>query len=239
MQRIGEVVPSNGSRRQFARDAREISSEAGAQTATSKAAPTVSNDLVDYLWLRMGGLYGATWERDYGANPRSSAGREWGLTLAGMSRQQIDAGLEACRVEGSDFPPSAPRFRAMCLGVPSLGRVKFELSKHFKFRSAFTRAVWRYLDVYAYRAASARDAERMLRDAYDVAKEAVMRGEPLPHVVGELEAPKGRPHKPATREQMRKHLADISATLGLSPSEAESMGKDGLLRAGDSRGDSD
>lgn len=128
----------------------------------------------------MSALYGHTWRRDYGADPASVNGAEWAATLNGLTRQQVDLGLQACRTGGSEFPPSAPRFLAMCLGIPSLARVKHELSKSTGARSKFTWAVWRHIDHYALRATSDhREADRMVRDAYEVIREDVMARRPL------------------------------------------------------------
>ena len=105
------------------------------------------------------------------------SGDTWGRALAGLSAQQVAAGIEACVAEGAEFPPSAPRFRAMCLGVPILAAVRSEL-RHGE-PSPFARAVWAELDVFRYKQASAEQADRLLREAYDLVRDRVMRGEAL------------------------------------------------------------
>lgn len=128
----------------------------------------------------MAAMYGHSWASQYGTQPEGPAADTWAAALAGLTGPQIAEGLRACVTEGEEFPPNAPRFRAMCLGIPTLARVRLEISHADAESCAFTRAVWRFIDGYAYRQASARDADRMLRDAYELAREETMRGVPLP-----------------------------------------------------------
>ena len=142
----------------------------------STAKPSEST--LDAFWRRMLGMYGHTWASAYGDAPNGTTAETWASTLAGVSNQQIADGLRACVAEGGEFPPSAPRFRAMCLGIPSLALVRLDIrsGEH----SQFTRAVWANLDGYRFRQSSADAADRMLREAYDLTREQVMRGEALP-----------------------------------------------------------
>lgn len=179
----------------------------------------------------MAGLYGHTWTSAYGDSSRSIAGAEWATTLAGLSRAQVEQGIDGCRSEGAEWPPSAPRFRAMCLGIPSFAAVQFELTAPDVTRSPFTRSVWQFIDGYAYRHSSTRDAAKLLRDAYDRAKDLVMRGQPLPAPAAAELGHVERQTTPASREQVQRHLADIAQVLHLSASEAEAMGEEGLLKA--------
>lgn len=132
------------------------------------------------LWRRMAAMYGHTWASQYGTQPEGTAADTWAAALAGLTGPQIAEGLRACVVEGEEFPPNAPRFRAMCCGIPSLARVRLEFTQGDAERSPFTRSVWMLIDGYAYRHASARDSDRMLRDAYELAREQAMRGVALP-----------------------------------------------------------
>lgn len=128
----------------------------------------------------MGALYGHRWAAQYGESAAGVLGRTWETVIAGLTRQQLAAGLNACAAEGAEFPPSAPRFRAMCLDIPTFDRVKREALTPDD-RSEFTaRRVWGYLDVYNYRNSSVTQAEKLLRSAYELAVEDVMKGVPLP-----------------------------------------------------------
>lgn len=155
------------------------------------------------LWERMVAMYGHAWVNVHGVTPHegtgalSMSGDTWGRTLAGLTAQQIAAGIENCVAEGAEFPPSAPRFRAMCMNVPRLAAVRSELRQGNP--SPFTRAVWAELDAYRFKQASADQADRQLRDAYDLTHDRTMRGEPLPEVpIAEIaqEKPEIRPAAP-------------------------------------------
>ncbi|MFC3549568.1 hypothetical protein ACFOLC_00900 [Lysobacter cavernae] len=162
----------------------------------------------------MTGLYGNTWTSNYGDQPRSLVGAEWARTLAGLNRAQIDAGFDACRTEGAEFPPSAPRFRSVCLGIPSFAVVNVELlTRSNAERSPFSRLVWQHIDGHAHRHASASDAKRTRKEAYDVTCELVMRGELLPvTVAGEIEhvQPVVNVARP---EVARRYIAEIQTLL--------------------------
>lgn len=171
------------------------------------------------IWERMTALYGHAWVSVLGVTPHdnaeglSMAGDTWSRALAGLSGRQIAAGIEACIAEGAEFPPSAPRFRAMCLGVPSLAAVRSEL-RHGD-PSQFARAVRAELDDFRYKQASADQGDRMLRDAYDLVHERVMRGESLPEApVAEIPHEKHE-YKPASEEVKDREKAKIRALLGM------------------------
>ena len=157
-------------------------------------------------------MYGHAWASAYGDAPTGTTAETWASCLAGVSTQQIADGLRACLAEGAEFPPSAPRFRAMCLGIPSLALVRLEL-RH-ENPSAFTRAVWQNIDAYRFRQVSSDVADRMVRDAYDLTREQVMRGQPLPEPSLAVEQEK-REFKPASREVREAAMDKIAASLGV------------------------
>lgn len=77
-------------------------------------------------------------------------------------------------------------------------------------RSPFTLMVWQQIDGYLFKQASAEKSERMLRDAYELAREMVMRGQPLPEVP-ELAIEKVEPEfKPASKETVDAIMADMA-----------------------------
>jgi hypothetical protein len=165
----------------------------------------------DKLFERMASLYGYHWASQYGGAFSGIAADTWASALSGITPQQIADGLRACVTEGDKWPPAAPRFRAMCLGIPSFAAVKLESTKATAQRSRFTLAVWMHVDGYAHRMASLRDADKILQDAYDIAREQVMRGVALPAkpvaLIAEEEKPK--PVFPKTREEAARHLRSI------------------------------
>jgi len=175
------------------------------------------------LWERMVALYGHAWVSVNGVTPHaeggalSMAGSTWSGVLAGLTAQQIGDGVKACIAEGAEFPPSAPRFRGMCFGIPSFAAVESELRTGNP--SPFTRAVWADLDAFLYRQVSAEKAERMLRAAYDLTREKVMQGMALPEPpVAEIEHQKPE-FKRASPEVAARHCAEIRALLGMGNSQ--------------------
>lgn len=124
-------------------------------------------------------MYGHAWASQYGEEAIGVGAETWGAALAGLSAEQLADGLRACVAEGREFPPNAPRFRALCFGVPSFDRVTLEARKP-DTASTFTRAVYQHLDGYTLRNSTEDRVERLLLRAYNVVRESVMRGEPLP-----------------------------------------------------------
>lgn len=109
------------------------------------------------------------------------------------------------------WPPTLPEFRSRCLGIPSLQEVKLEV--YSGQRSPFTLMVWQQIDGYLFKQASADKSERMLRDAYELAREMVMRGHALPEVP-ELAIEKVEPEfRPASKEAAEAALAEMEKWL--------------------------
>ena len=171
------------------------------------------------LWERMVAMYGHGWANVHGVTPHEAsgaltlAGDTWSRMLTGLGALQIAAGIEACVAEGKEFPPSAPRFRAMCLNIPRIAAVREELRARGKQPSRFTRAVWLQLDLFRYRQASADQADRLLREAYDLVHDRVMRGEALPDEPAGSIGEETPATVPATAEQTAAHIRAIRIDL--------------------------
>lgn len=155
---------------------------ASALTPSKASLPTNEQPLpptaTRTLWVRMAEIYGHKWTSAYGDNPNEGAAQTWAKGLAGLRSQQLADGLKACLASADPWPPTLPEFRSMCLGIPSLARVRIEIrGRDF---TPFTRAVWANLDGYLFKQAAADKSDRMLRDAYELTREEVMRGQPLP-----------------------------------------------------------
>jgi hypothetical protein len=176
------------------------------------------------LWERMTAMYPGLWVRDLGPTPVGEDGKltmqadTWAKALAGLTGQQLAEGLRGCAARPGDFPPSVGSFRCMCLGIPSLPAVRRELANPAGGRSSFAVMVWQNIDSHAYRRAEGRAADRMLLEAYDEARDAVVRGQPLPDPVPALSQQKAPPPKPASPERVRSALDEIAATLMAMPS---------------------
>lgn len=174
------------------------------------------------LWLRMAEIYGHRWTSAYGVDVSTGAGGTWAKGLAGLSAQQIAAGLGAAMASADPWPPTLPQFRAMCLGIPTLAAVACQLSKPGAEATPFVRLVWQNLDGWAFRHADQREADRLLRAAYEIACEHVMRGQPLPEPSLGIEADAPKPRRPASDEVAREAMARIASVIGLSQGEAGS-----------------
>lgn len=164
----------------------------------------------------MGARYGHAWASQY-ASADEDVSRllyaEWTSTLAGLDDDDIARGLEADVLRGERWPPSAPEFAALCRGIPSLAKVQFAMRKE-RLDSPFTRLVWQKLDAFQYRRATRGDASRLVAEAYELAREHVMRGLPLPpDAAGELEH-KPEPKTPAREETVQAAFAQMHAAVG-------------------------
>lgn len=175
--------------------------------------PKLSESMLDKFWIRIAALFGHAWVSQYGDTPEGVAGETWAAALAGLSGAQLADGLRETMKLGSDWPPSAPRFRMLCLSLPSLAQVRHDLRKQNRDRMPFTRLTWEFLDGYSFAQAPQDKADRMLREAYDLTREHVMNGGALPEEVRYLEQAAAERPKPADPETVRKHLAEIRAAL--------------------------
>lgn len=153
------------------------------------------------LWVAMADVYGHRWTSAYGADPAKGAGSTWAKGLAGLAWPDMARGLDACMAGADPWPPTLPEFRAMCFGIPSLAAVRLDHS------TPFGRLVWQYLDTHRMRHASADAADRMIRDAYELAREHVLRGGALP--VESLAITHEEPAKPVVPETEAERLARL------------------------------
>ncbi|HEY4529358.1 MAG TPA: hypothetical protein VIG97_03365 [Luteimonas sp.] len=159
----------------------------------------------------MAEIYGHRWTAAYGDNPDQGAGATWAKGLAGLTAGQLAEGLKASIASADPWPPTLPDFRARCIGIPPLAAVRLDPS----MSSPFARLVWQHLDGYRYRQAPADLADRMLRDAYELAREHVMRGGALPEcAVGAIEQDKPAPWSAPAPEKREAVLARVREELG-------------------------
>jgi hypothetical protein len=181
------------------------------------------------LWLRMAAIYPHRWVSGVGDSPErpdgtlKAQGDEWLRAIAGLSEDQIAAGLEACRLSSSAYVPTPAEFRGRCLGIPELAVVRDEIDT--RTFSRFTRLVlqggvdnhgvrWPGLDWTRYRSESAGNALRVLEQTYRRAHDHVMRGGALPdQPAAELEQER-REFKPADPAKVAAHIAKMQAVLG-------------------------
>lgn len=172
----------------------------------------------------MAAVYPNRWRAAMGESPQGEDGKltvygdTWAKGLAGLTPQQLARGLEACITRTDPWPPVLAEFRALCLAIPPLGWVREDLQRAHAEREPFTIMVGRRLDMHRYRQADATAADRLLREAYQDAREAVMRGEPLPEPLPQVEHD-ATPPAPASPEVARAHLDGIRDLLHPSATE--------------------
>lgn len=170
--------------------------------------------LMRQLWQRMAEVYGHRWTSAYGDDAGKGAGLTWAKGLAGMPPVSVARGLEAAIVSAEPWPPTLPEFRALCLGIPSLAAMRVEL-RGGSPATPFGRLVWSMLDTYRLRMVDSDRSERMVADAYESARDHVMRGGLLPEApAGVIEAPKAEAPKPASPEVVAKVMEAAAAALG-------------------------
>ncbi|WCF27951.1 hypothetical protein [Xylella fastidiosa] len=171
------------------------------------------------LWERMTAFYGHAWVNVHGQSAQDEegtltvAGETWQKVLVGLEASQFADGLAACIAEGGEFPPSAPRFRSMCLGVPSLAAVRSHFTAGTTQRNTpFVAKCWEFIDSWSYCQSSRAEADRMLREAYEQARDFVMRGGVLPEVpVALIEAQQPAAPQPASPDVAHAALEEISS----------------------------
>lgn len=171
----------------------------------------LTTDALDSLWIAMADVYGHRWTSSYGADPVTGSGTTWAKGLRGITGRQLGAGIQACITSAEPWPPTLPEFRALCLGVPPFAAVRLDSAKV----SPFTRLVWQHMDGHRFRQSSADQSDRLLREAYELAREHVMSGGELPEpAAGEIESTKpAKPVVPATAEEREARIAAARAEL--------------------------
>lgn len=195
---------------------------------TPKPVSALTATAARTLWVRMAEIYGHRWTAAYGeeTGPDGAAGT-WAKGLAGVTPAQLAIGLSACIASSDPWPPTLPDFRAKCLGIPAFAAVRLDADR----ATPFTRLVWQFLDGHRYRTSPADKADRLLHEAYELAREHVMRGGELPEdAAGEIghEKPKVNVASP---ESVAEHLERIRQELRLSRDEADVLGEEGLRKA--------
>lgn len=179
------------------------------------------------LWLRMVAIYGAKWASVHGVAAETDAGKltetanTWARGLAGVTGEQLGAGLKACVSSSDPWPPTLSEFRARCMGIPSFAAVQLILGDKTRPMTPFVRQVWTYVDAYRFRSATSDKAEKILRDAYELAREHVINGGALPEPVAGAITQGSEEHRPASPEVAAKHLAEVSEFLRRRAAQVE------------------
>lgn len=147
---------------------------------------------------------------------------EWSEALSGMGEAQIRTGLRADHLRADHWPPGPSEFAAMCHGIPTIARVKHILARVGPARTRFTRLVWSLLDTFQFTRADGKYADKLLAEAYELAKAHVMSGHPLPDEPSGAIEQLREPKTPAKPETVRAALQEMAAALADSESNSTS-----------------
>lgn len=199
-------------------------------------APPAEPRILRQLWSKMAGIYGTKWTSAYGDAPEhlddgphhragelTDAGTVWAQGLAGVTPKEVATGLRTALLSADPWPPTLPAFRAMCLRIPTLAQVQLVLARRQDLGepvAAFCRLVWRFMDAYRFARSDTTTADRILRDAYQLAREYRMQlGDLPPAPAGTLAHTKPSPPTRASEEVAAEHLRRLGELLHVSPED--------------------
>ena len=134
---------------------------------------------------RLAAIFPGKFSRDNGVSPvkpdgtLTTAGETWSAALRGLTARQLGDGLAACILKGLEWAPGPAKFRALCLGLPSLAQVEQEL-RPGQDCSPLAVLVRLLMDLHAFNVADGYQQSRMVVAAYGQALEHVSGGGALP-----------------------------------------------------------
>lgn len=131
----------------------------------------------------MTATYGHRWTSTHGDDFAGGSGQLWAQHLAGLTRREIERGLNTTTSGGEPWPPTLPEFRAACLGVLPMPVVNLERSGPAEEQQPFTILVGQKIDSTAWRMADPDQRRRQLHEAYEMAKAHVLAGGALPEYI--------------------------------------------------------
>lgn len=130
-----------------------------------------------------------------------------------MLEGRATAELAVAVRRGDGWPPSSTEFRAMCLGIPTFGELRYETLHPELPRTPFGVKGFEYVDPFALRQAFASEADRMRRQAYELTKQFVLAGNVLPEVPAQLRKPEPVPKRFANEEKVVEHTRGVMVTI--------------------------
>lgn len=190
------------------------------------------------LWLGMIAAFGHRWisangdypekENEDGSTELTRTGAIWQRGLIGIDDVMVRRGFEECVLRADEWPPSLPAFRAMALGIPSLAQVKADIraGQQPHERAPFTRLVWMYLDHYRLSRCDSETSERLLREAYELGVDYILRGGPMPEAAQALAPPPPEQRTEAKPETVASCIDEINRWLGMGPHARREAGED-------------
>ena len=161
--------------------------------------------------------YTDLWISKYGTVPDNENSRSWVLALRGLTRSQIDTGLEQSINQCPDYPPLPPKFRSLCLSNDEDEAEKLfqelvnwkELDQDKKSRKGLFIA--QKIDYTNFRRADLERARKMFNAVYSKLLKHLADGKELPEFLTEIEyeAP-----PPLPIEKRSSIFAEIIGSIG-------------------------
>lgn len=131
----------------------------------------------------MTATYGHKWTSTHGDDFATGPGRLWAKELAGVGPKRLARALEVWVSGGNEWPPTLVELKSACFGIPAMPVVKLERAGPASEQSGFTILVGQMIDSTEWRMADFRFQQRLLIDAYEMAKAHVLAGGLLPEYV--------------------------------------------------------
>ncbi len=174
---------------------------------------------MDRLWERMTAIYGHRWTSAYGNEDDGT----WLQGLAGVTPDQIAAGLSRCLERGDGWPPTLPEFRALCQegahNLPPVDRAYREACEHSTRPAEHD---WSHPAVFvagqdagwwSLRRDPSRTTWPVFRRSYEDACNRVKAGEDLSALVVKSLPETPAEVKPADQETAKGHVSALRAQL--------------------------
>lgn len=191
--------------------------------------PPLDEDLHRKMWQAIADIYGVRFTSSFGTDPMGPAGKRWRRALAGFTPEMIAHGLHVCE-SSVDGWILLPLFKARCMGIPEFHSVALALSEPKRVKTRFDRLVWQNLPGggHTFRNQRPERQDMLLRQAYMVSVEHVMRGGQLPPAVaGEIEVDlswRRDPNAPRDLIKAAEEMKRAREFLGLSDDEEPASG---------------
>lgn len=169
----------------------------------------------------MNGIYGYQWTRQYGDEPDSTG--VWKIALSGLTQKQIWGGIEGLIFSGGEWPPTAAKFREICLGgsdLPSFDSAWFELSNYLssaphrrsiKNLSPAVLYTFRKMDSWSFQRLNGDEQHRLFKSAYAATQVAVKNGLVFDEPESAKALPFDPPGPPALRETAERGISNLKS----------------------------
>lgn len=169
----------------------------------------------------MNGIYGYQWTRQYGDEPDATG--VWKIALSGLTQRQIWGGIESLIFSGGEWPPTAAKFRELCLGgsdLPSFDSAWFELSnylssaphrRNIKNLHPAVRYTYRTIDPWTFQQLNGDKQHQLFKSAYAATLASVKNGLAFDEPEPAKALPFDPPGPPASRETAERGISALKS----------------------------